>query len=354
MSAMIGTRFIGAILGMMIAVAAGAEPAADDGILTDLPFLDEIPNYGKVDAGHIAIDLSPYPTRRFPLLLDTGAAFSVMTPRYARSLGVSVRATKSSFYRKSTVLGRDLQFWVYTRRSDTGGWALGDVGVLGRNFLDHYVVEVDYEQRRVRFLDPDRHAVSEDSAAPGEIVVPMKLSDHRPAMEIGLGSGSAWFIMDTGAPGDLKISEEKARALGLEAGPEDRTVSGRNVFGSDRTLLKKIERATVGGFDVDDPTVWIAIREGSSYRTTNLAGPDQAFLGNEFLSRFRVRFDYPHRKVSLLPRPPESTAAGNAARDLPVAQPEPERVHDVRSERSSEELQLRTIESGVDESDRED
>jgi predicted aspartyl protease len=321
MSPMIGTRPLCAILGIMVAVAAGAAP--DGGVLAEFPFLDEIPDYGEVDAGHIAIDLSPYPTRRFPLLLDTGASSSVMTPRYARSVGVSVRAAKDSFYRKSTVLGRDLQFWVDTRRSDTGRWALRDVGVLGGNFLDRYVVEVDYEKRRVRFLDPDRHAVSEDSAAPGEIVVPMRLSDHRPALEIRLGSGSAWFIMDTGAPHDLGISEEKARALGLEAGPEDRAVAGRNYLGSDRWLSKKIRRATVGSFDVIDPTLSIAIQEGSSYRTTNLAGADQAILGNEFMRRFRVRFDYPHRKLSLLPRPPESIAAEAAAHDLPEAAPEP-------------------------------
>jgi predicted aspartyl protease len=320
MLAMPGTRSIAAILGIALAVTAAAEP--NGGVLAEFAFLDEIPNYGEVDAGHIAIDLSPYPARPFPLLLDTGASSSVMTPRYARSLGVSVRARKQSLYRKSTVLGRDLEFWVYTRRSDTGAWAAGDVGLLGGNFLESYVVEVDYEQRRVRFLDPDRHAVSEDSAAPGEIVVPMKLSDRRPSVEIRLGSGSAWFIMDTGAPHDLGISEEKARTLGLEAVSQERVVAARNVLGMDRALVKKIPRAKVGRFDVIDPTLWIAMREGSSYRTTNLAGADQAYLGNEFLRRFRVRFDYPHRKLSLLPRSPGSIGAEAAARDLPEA-PEP-------------------------------
>lgn len=321
MSTMMAARLLCSILGMTVAVAAAAAP--EGGVLAELAFLDEIPNYGEVDAGHIAIDLSPYPTRRFPLLLDTGASFSVMTPRYARSVGVSVRSAKDSFYRKSTVLGRDLEFRVDTRRSDTSGWALGDVGLLGGNFLDSYVVEVDYEKRRVRFLDPDRHAVSEDSAAPGEVVVPMRLIEHCPAMEIRLGSGSAWFIIDTGAPLDLGISEERARALGFEADPEDRTVSGRNYLGSYRRVSKKIRRATVGDFDVIDPTLWIAIREKASYRTTTLAGPDQAILGNEFMRRFRVRFDYPHRQVALLPRLPESLAAEATARALPEGAPDP-------------------------------
>jgi len=104
MSSMIGTRLLCSTLGMTVAVAAAAAP--DGGVLAELAFLDEIPNYGEVDVGHIAIDLSPYPTGPFPLLLDTGASFSVMTPRYARSVGVSVRSAKDFFYRKSTVLGR--------------------------------------------------------------------------------------------------------------------------------------------------------------------------------------------------------------------------------------------------------
>ena len=61
-------------------------------------------------------------------------------------------------------------------------------------------------------------------------------------------------------------------------------------------------RVRVGGHDVENVTVSVNLREGSTYRTTDIAGPDQAYVGNSFLSRFRVRLGYPNGKVGLLPR----------------------------------------------------
>nr|MDJ0869545.1 VWA domain-containing protein [Myxococcota bacterium] len=145
------------------------------------------------------------------------------------------------------------------------------------------------------------------TAEPGEIVVPMRLTNRRPAVEIALGSGSAWFLMDTGAPSDLVLSEERARALGIEFDPVA-SVTFRNLYGDARAALTRLERVEVGGHAIDGPTLAVALREGSSYRVTNVAGADQALLGNAFLRRFRVRFDYPNRRVGLLPlaSPPPS------------------------------------------------
>ncbi|MEE9608802.1 MAG: aspartyl protease family protein [Myxococcota bacterium] len=292
-------------LGLLAALAAlgvGAAARAEQGVLADLPFLDQVPGWGSIGDGHIGIDLSPNPERPFPMLLDTGAAFSAMTPRYARKLHVTVRRLKSDPYRRKTVLGRDLQFVVMTGSSDTGSRTGVIAGLVGGNFLEEYVIEVDYAGRRVRFLDPDVYRVSQASAEPGEIVVPMRLTDRRPMIEIRLGSGSAWFLMDTGAPTDLNVSEERARTLAIQVSPDAQTVRGLNLYGTDRSALVALERARVGDFDLQDVSLEVALRKGSSYRITNVAGPDQALLGNAFLRRFRVRFDYPHRRVGLLPR----------------------------------------------------
>lgn len=49
-----------------------------------LPFLDGTPEPGALYDGHIRLELSPNPKLRpFPMLLDTGAAQTVMSPRWA-------------------------------------------------------------------------------------------------------------------------------------------------------------------------------------------------------------------------------------------------------------------------------
>jgi hypothetical protein len=56
---------------------------------------------------------------------------------------------------------------------------------------EDFVVDVDYRKARVRFLDPNVRPVSEETAEPGEVMLPIRLSDRRPAVEIHLGTGSA-------------------------------------------------------------------------------------------------------------------------------------------------------------------
>ncbi len=134
---------------MAAAQAQGPPPAA---VVADLPFLD------SPDPSSIVIDLAREEgARPFPLVLDTGASFSTLTPRLARELGVRVRSTKRSPYRRATRLGRDLQFRVDARRGDMASQTGREFGLLGGNFLVEYVVEIDFPRRRVRFLDPDHY-----------------------------------------------------------------------------------------------------------------------------------------------------------------------------------------------------
>lgn len=301
----------GAGLAALLLLAVGMA-RAEDGVLAEFAFLDEIPEWGPVGESHVAIDLAGDSARPFALLLDTGAGYSMLTPRYARQVGVNIRRLKDTFYRRSTVLGRDLQFVVDTRSSDTAARTF-EAGLVGGNFLMEYVVEVDYAARRVRFLDPRTAPVSETDAEPGAILVPMRLSDLRPTIEVELGTGSAWFLVDTGSFTDLMLSEEKARELGLHASGTDRVQTSRNVLGSERSLVTRLDGVRVGGLEVSGVDLAIVTGEGSSYRITNLAGQDAALLGNAFLRRFRVRFDYPHRKLALFPRPDAGPSEPEAA-----------------------------------------
>ena len=67
----------------------------------------------------VMVNLAPPGKRPLVLMLDTGAAGSVVTPRMARELGVTVRPAKTTPYRRGTLLGRDLQFYIDTESSDT-------------------------------------------------------------------------------------------------------------------------------------------------------------------------------------------------------------------------------------------
>src|SRR5215470_7901328 len=146
-----------AALCLGVAPASDAEPAIDpapEAVLASLPFEKEAP------PRTIVIDLAPKGNaRRLRFQLDTGASISYVSPRLARAMGVKVSRIKQDAYRRSTVLGRDVQFYVDTSSSDSGSANGQEWGLLGGDFLSDYVVELDFARQRVRFLDPDRYAV---------------------------------------------------------------------------------------------------------------------------------------------------------------------------------------------------
>src|SRR5262245_6289074 len=134
-------RATGRLLAVLcIALPSGvrAEPAPDppdEAVLATLPFDP------AARPRSIVIDLAPKGNaRRLPFQLDTGANMSVVSPRLARSMGVKVSRVKHDPYRRSTALGRDVLFYVDTRRSDTAGQGVFEYGLLGGDFLASYVV----------------------------------------------------------------------------------------------------------------------------------------------------------------------------------------------------------------------
>jgi predicted aspartyl protease len=268
---------------------ASGPPA--DAVLADLPFLD------SDESNRVYVDLAPPDSdRRLEMLLDTGAAFSILSPDAARSLGVSVRRQKDTPYRRKTRLGRDLQFWIDVSSSDTGtrmGW---DFRLLGGNFLEEYVVELDFAARRVRFIDPKRWSVPA-TAGTGEVVLPMSLSDRRPVVSLAVNGVEVPVLVDTGAPGSLMLAGAKAEAAGVAAREVD-GLAMEMALGPVQTRLGEAQRVELGALALE--RVPALVQPRGSY---NWAGPGDSLLGYDLLAEFTVRLDYPQRRLWLAPRP---------------------------------------------------
>ncbi len=280
------------------ASTAGSEPDPD-AVVADLPFKESPPQ-------QIFVDLAPPGnSRRLPLQLDTGATTSVLTPRLARSLGVHVSATRSDPYRRATSLGRDLLFFVNTRRSDAASTAPFEYGLLGGNFLAEYVIELDFRERRVRFFDPDRFAVPERVTSPDEAVLPLELVSNRPAIRASVNGHELLFLIDTGAPMGLMLSGEFAQAAGVPSAP----VAGfemRGVLGRVESEMGMANRLDVGPFAFFE--VATAVAPNGFF---NIGFPSDSIVGFDLLAQFLVRIDYPRARVWLR-RDPDARFAFDA------------------------------------------
>jgi predicted aspartyl protease len=285
-------------LGTLVATAATAvdegsastgapEPGAE-AVIAELPFeASEEPN-------RIFVDLAPEGHRPLVMLLDTGASFSVFTPRAARAAGVSVRPHKSSPYRRATRLGRDLQFYVDTSSSDTGSMTGCEYGLLGGNFLERYVVELDFRGRRVRFLDPKTYRVPAALGAPGEVVTPIRIVGRRVSVEIEMNGRSVGVMLDTGTPSPLILSGKAAEKLGIDVESAPHFGVYGTVLGPMSVKLQETESFRFASFEFDRMPVLIAPRGWY-----NQGGNTDSVIGYDTLSHFTIRIDYPRQRMWL-------------------------------------------------------
>jgi Aspartyl protease len=270
------------------ALAAAAPEPPPEAVLAELPFLpaDEV--------NRVIVDLAPEGAAPFRLMLDTGASATVLTPVMAKQLGVSVRRNKQSQYRRSTRLGRDLLFWIDTESSDTGSRTGYEYGLLGGDFLDDYVIEIDFPRRKVRFLDPRKYRVPEQVDAEGERVLPVKVVGSRIAAPVEIGGKEIEVLLDTGVADTLILSGKAARQVGIDVGalPEFGTVG--TTVGPMEQRFHEAAQFRFAGFDYAPLPVLVAPKGWY-----NLAMGNDSALGYDVLRPFVLRIDYAGRRIWL-------------------------------------------------------
>ena len=205
-----------------------------------------------------------------------------------------MRRAKSSPYRRATRLGRDLQFWVQDASSDTGSPTGWEYGLLGGNFLEHYVVELDFQERRVRFLDPKRYRVPERVTAPDEAVIPMRVTARRPFTTIEVDGKRAQVAIDTGAPSPVYLSGKEARKVGLD--PDSLPYFGEvgTTMGDTPGHIGEVNSFRFAGFEFGRVPVVVMPRGWF-----NMAGSSDSVIGYDVLQQFKLRLDYPRGRLWL-------------------------------------------------------
>jgi predicted aspartyl protease len=246
------------------------------------------------ERNRVLVNLAPEGARPFVMMLDTGASDSVVTPRFARELGVRVRRVKQTPYRRATRLGRDLQFWVDTTSSDTASRTGWEYGLLGGEFLDDYVLEIDFPGRQVRFLDPKKYEVPESVDASDERVVEIVRAATRISVPIRVNGRTLSVMLDTGAPGTALLSGKAARKAGIDVAALPVFGEAGTVLGPMQTSLHEAPAFAFAGFELG--TVPLLVAPKGWY---NQAGPNDSVIGYDVLAPFVIRIDYRNKRLWL-------------------------------------------------------
>ena len=155
-------------------------------------------------------------------------------------------------------------------------------GILGFDFLERFVTEIDYETQRIRLYDSATYRY--DGAGSS---IPIDISLRQPYVEArvlrkGDTPARGRFEIDTGSMDALNLNTPFAASNRIPGRARSLSVRGRSLGGETSGVLTRVDGLELGNIRIDDPIA--SIVEEKVDRAGQISG--------EILRRFRVIFDY--------------------------------------------------------------
>jgi hypothetical protein len=226
-------------------------------------------------------------------LLDTGARHTQIDERRARALWldrngatVEIGGARVEHVNIRAVSFDDLNAQA-GRRVD---------GLLGSDFLEHFVVEINYGEHTLNFYDPNtyRYVGSEKQ-------IPIRVSNdsifvHGQIEVEGRGAVEGEFQVDTGYGGTLELNVPFNRQYGLLT-KVGHTVSkgGWGAEGGYDEFIGRVKAFQLGRFTLTNPLVDFPMTTKNDFGRSDFAG----LLGGKILGRFKLILDYSHQWLVL-------------------------------------------------------
>jgi hypothetical protein len=172
-------------------------------------------------------------------------------------------------------------------------------GILGYDFINSFVVEIDYEKSLMSFHDPRTYRPTARAAS-----VPIKFRGGTPYVNTSINLTNAdtvagEFEIDTGSDGALGIYDYFAKAHNLRRRlPRVSSAQkGAGVGGETSSVDARVRGFSVGQFAIRNPVVSISEDDKDEGGRPKYDG----MIGTEVFRRFRVRIDYAHSRLLLTP-----------------------------------------------------
>ena len=268
-------------------------------------------------------------------MLDTGASITVVNKDRAAQLGLTLHGDLeigTSGASTGFSIVRDASFALSGAEvinQKVGAISLGIFeaglglpmgGILGFDFISRFVMEIDFDAQTIDLHNPNTY----EYKGSGKII-PFTLEGGRPFIQarIALTSGGPLegrFEVDSGDTKAIYLNAPFVREHQI-ASPSPQVTGSKGTsanYMNSLTVNGRIDKLVLGPFLITDVPVGFSFSESGF-----VANPDYAgLLGNAILSRFKVIFDYSHKRLILEPnsRLHEPFASPRAFGTLIIAQ----------------------------------
>ncbi|WP_261300153.1 aspartyl protease family protein [Sphingomonas alpina] len=294
-----------------------ARPAAAFAMPQGNPADWQLPAAGRVTLpfrllnNHIIVDVKIDGQGPFPFIVDTGG-HNILTPSTVAALNLqnqgkgsssgagektvssgytSVReiAAGGAILRDKTII--TLEF----APADVEGLQLG--GMLGSEFLERFVVMIDYGAAAMTLIDPDRVTPAERQSF--GTAVPMRFYIDMPQIDGAIDGRATRLDIDTGARDEVTVTSPFVAAHDLRSRyPGGVTMTtGWGVGGPSRTYTVRARAVALGPVVVPRPIIGLSAAKRGSFSDAAYGGN----VGSGLLKRFVTTFDYARRTLYLKP-----------------------------------------------------
>jgi PDZ domain-containing protein/aspartyl protease len=173
-------------------------------------------------------------------------------------------------------------------------------GIVGLDPFTRYVLEIDYVVNEIRLHDPKTYTYSgAGDSIPltlrdGLFFVPAKI--EMPGRQPLEGQ----FVVDTGGVMVTAVLTTPFSRSNNLPGANQKTISDKSLSGlggETRLLLSRATSFTLGNLSVRAPLIYMSQDTGGALASSDYDG----LIGSEILRRFKVVFDYTHRRLILEP-----------------------------------------------------
>jgi predicted aspartyl protease len=243
-------------------------------------------------------------------IFDTGASVSVISPALATKLGLKtegqVRGTatggsiEASLIKgvKLSVTGAEVSNQLIAAISLGAIPCFEFDGIIGYDFINQFVVEIDYANSVMNLYDPKSYSYS----GKGE-VIPISLADRTPLTDAkivleGSESAVAKLEVDTGGDGTFVINSPFVERHKLVAAiPKTVDGSGVGAGGEQKLLVGRVKAVHLGRLVIENPTIGLARdTEGEGASDDN-----HGIIGGEIFRRFKLTLNYSRKQMILEP-----------------------------------------------------
>lgn len=170
-------------------------------------------------------------------------------------------------------------------------------GILGKEFFDQFVVEIDYTHRLLNVYDKSSYKYAGTGKA-----IPLEVGEQHifaraQIRAAGRAPLTGRFLLDTGSAQAVSLLEpfmDKHNLLPSTEGMTSLPVCGLGGHAKEKSWIGTLEALQLGEFKVAAPVTEFRLSEPN----TDADG----FIGGAVFRRFKVIFDYSRRRMILEPR----------------------------------------------------